>query len=143
MMDRPIDQQLVSFEDSKTRVHRPRVYSIRVALSLLLTLVTIGGYGCRSRSVEVPATVDPATERTVAQGTLVGFSTEDGAHAWRGIPFAKPPVGSLRWAAPRAPPPLKARPIFGREALPGSTSVAAAAGCRFDASRSSVDAVCR
>ncbi len=39
------------------------------------------------------------------QGTVVGFVTEDGAHAWRGIPFAKPPVGELRWRAPRAPEP--------------------------------------
>ena len=47
---------------------------------------------------------DPATQRQLAQGKLVGFSHE-GAHVWRGVPFAKPPVGELRWRAPRLPEP--------------------------------------
>ncbi len=46
---------------------------------------------------------DPATQRTIAQGELVGFTTEDGAHSWRAIPFAAPPQGELRWRAPRPP----------------------------------------
>ncbi|WP_407732721.1 carboxylesterase/lipase family protein [Pseudocitrobacter faecalis] len=34
------------------------------------------------------------------QGTLLGLVDEN-IHLWRGIPFAQPPVGSLRWRAPR------------------------------------------
>nr|WP_315297791.1 carboxylesterase/lipase family protein [Raoultella terrigena] len=36
------------------------------------------------------------------QGTLSGIA-EQGIHIWRGIPFAAPPVGELRWRAPRPP----------------------------------------
>lgn len=104
-MDRSPDEQCPRFDESKTRVHRLRGSSYRIAVLFLLMLATAGGFGCRSRSEEIPATPDPATQRTIAQGTLVGFSTEDGAHAWRGVPFAKPPVGSLRWRAPRPPEP--------------------------------------
>lgn len=37
-------------------------------------------------------------------GSLIGLS-ENGVHVWRGIPYAAPPVGELRW---RAPQPLSA-----------------------------------
>lgn len=36
------------------------------------------------------------------QGTLAG-SAEQGIHIWRGIPYAAPPVGPLRWRAPQPP----------------------------------------
>lgn len=36
------------------------------------------------------------------QGTLAG-SAEQGIHIWRGIPYAAPPVGLLRWRAPQPP----------------------------------------
>ena len=36
------------------------------------------------------------------QGTVSG-STEQGIHIWRGIPYAAPPVGQLRWRAPQPP----------------------------------------
>ena len=47
-----------------------------------------------------------------------------GTYAWKGIPFAQPPVGDLRWRAPREPEPWKGlRParVFGPSpAQPGS-----------------------
>ena len=33
------------------------------------------------------------------QGTLSG-TAEKNMHIWRGIPYAAPPVGDLRWRAP-------------------------------------------
>ncbi|MDZ4320326.1 MAG: carboxylesterase family protein, partial [Phenylobacterium sp.] len=42
----------------------------------------------------------PEPRAAVAQGVLVGRS-ETGIDSFRGVPFAAPPVGSLRWRAPR------------------------------------------
>jgi para-nitrobenzyl esterase len=37
---------------------------------------------------------------TIATGTIEGF-TRDGVHRWRSIPYARPPVGPLRFRAPQ------------------------------------------
>jgi para-nitrobenzyl esterase len=37
----------------------------------------------------------------VANGVLEGDTTKTGVHVFRGIPFAAPPVGDLRWKAPQ------------------------------------------
>lgn len=44
-------------------------------------------------------------ERVTQYGTVVGVdeSATSGALAWKGVPFATPPVGALRWRAPQAP----------------------------------------
>ena len=43
------------------------------------------------------------TLRCISQGELTGQVAANGALAWRGIPYAQPPVGELRWKAPRPP----------------------------------------
>ena len=45
---------------------------------------------------------------TVAEtryGKVRGTEIADGVLAWRGIPYAKPPVGDLRFRPPEAPEP--------------------------------------
>lgn len=47
----------------------------------------------------------PAPRVRVTGGTLEGRVAEDGARVFRGIPYAAPPLGALRW---RAPHPVRA-----------------------------------
>lgn len=72
---------------------------------LVLSVVIAGfsfGLGCASDPEAPLPVVDASSERTLAAGAVVGFSAESGAHVWRGIPYAKPPIGELRWRAPEA-----------------------------------------
>ena len=60
-------------------------------MSLLIITALIAG--CRSEKLS-EATV--RLDDGIVQGTL-----EDGIAVFRGIPFAAPPVGELRWKAPQ------------------------------------------
>src|SRR3984893_523814 len=55
---------------------------------------------------------------TTAAGTVEGF-TRDGVHRWRSIPYARPPVGALRFRAPQP-----AQPWRGVRYCHGSTKCA-------------------
>jgi len=46
-------------------------------------------------------TPSDASLRHLQSGDIVGFEEQHHTYAWLGIPFAKPPVGDLRWRAPR------------------------------------------
>ncbi len=79
---------------------------------LLGALLLITLTGC-SRQEPPPASpyphpVAPESRRDTAQGPLVGFEDSHDTFGWMGIPFAAPPVGELRWRAPRAPQPRTA-----------------------------------
>jgi para-nitrobenzyl esterase len=52
---------------------------------------------------------DPA-QRTTSLGPIQGTSDAgSGTYSWKGIPFAKAPVGALRWRAPEEPAPWTER----------------------------------
>jgi para-nitrobenzyl esterase len=61
-------------------------------------------FAYRSSEPRTPETrmADPETQRDLKTGPVVGFLDSGRSHAWLGIPFAKPPVGDLRWKAPVA-----------------------------------------
>lgn len=44
---------------------------------------------------------DALTERALPAGTVIGSIERDGTHGWRGLPYAAPPIGRLRWRAPQ------------------------------------------
>src|SRR6185436_6032684 len=74
------------------------------AFLLILLAALAGCRTVRDRRFSVSA-ADPSTLRHTTSGDVVGGAGRYGALAWLGIPFAEPPVGGLRWRAPRPPQP--------------------------------------
>ncbi len=67
-------------------------------LAAMLVLFVLAS--CSANKPEPPEAASQ-TRRSTEQGEVVGFVTEAGAHAWRGIPFAASTAGDNRWRAPR------------------------------------------
>lgn len=69
---------------------------------LLVSAACLLAAACGERDSAPPEPVaDPATATDVAQGQLTGYVSPQGAYVWHAIPYAAPPVGDLRWRAPR------------------------------------------
>jgi para-nitrobenzyl esterase len=71
-------------------MNRPAIIS-----KLLIFLLLIIGLSSCSNGVQP----DSGTTRHTNYGDVVGFDDAENSHAWFGIPYAKPPVGELRWRA--------------------------------------------
>jgi len=63
-----------------------------------------GGASANSAGGGPAAPTPDSVKVTIDSGVLVGES-ESGVNVFRGVPFAKPPVGALRWKAPELPEP--------------------------------------
>jgi len=69
-------------------------------MRFLIVAAAFALVACGQKTAPAPVAEDE-TRRTLAQGEIIGFTTEDGAHSWRAVPFAAAPQGNLRWRAPR------------------------------------------
>lgn len=76
-------------------------------LVILLIIVSLGYFAWIFHTKPKPVThvAYPDTERFTSAGKVVGYMEDNQTHAWLGIPYAKPPVGNLRWKAPLPPQP--------------------------------------
>src|SRR5262245_6548687 len=61
------------------------------------------------------------TQRQTTFGPVVGtdLSGASGTYVWKGVPYAKPPVGELRWKAP-ADPDVRTSPRLTQQFGPAS-----------------------
>ncbi len=75
----------------------------RYCLSVLsLTLAIVLTISCAPKEAEVDALLDPIKIDTgYISGTVIG-DVGDEVRIYRGIPYAAPPVGNLRWRRPQA-----------------------------------------
>jgi para-nitrobenzyl esterase len=74
----------------------------RARLHTSLVILVLAAVACSGEPE--PPTVDQTSRRSLPAGDVVGLTGQYGNHAWKGIPYAEPPSGELRWRAPRAAP---------------------------------------
>ncbi|HEY6130462.1 MAG TPA: carboxylesterase family protein, partial [Halioglobus sp.] len=87
---------------------RGRIVKLLVAIALLLLLAGPLSYHFYNTGEDYGLEREPpaaATLRQIRQGEVVGFLDDNQSHTWLGIPYASPPLGNLRWRAPREPQP--------------------------------------
>lgn len=71
-------------------------------LMALATVAVAGAFFAGSAAGQMPAEIDPVAVEVDA-GVLSG-SRENGILVFRGVPYAAPPIGDLRWRAPQRVP---------------------------------------
>ena len=65
--------------------------NMKIKISIISLLIIVG---CGQ-------TIDQDSLRNTQEGLVIGMEGENNTFAWKGIPFAKPPIGELRWKAPK------------------------------------------
>jgi para-nitrobenzyl esterase len=82
---------------------RARFAACAAALSLPLLLAACGGGGGAATTSQLESrNLDGGLVRTTHLGDVRG-SANAGVFSWKGVPYAKPPVGDLRWQPPQEP----------------------------------------
>ena len=86
-----------------------RILKVLMA-GLVLLVVVVGIIGLKAYNSgedygQTRQSADQATLRATRLGEVIGFIDENQSHTWMGIPYARPPLGRLRWRAPLPPEP--------------------------------------
>ncbi len=72
---------------------------------VMVAALAVAAFAGCAREESRSRTPDPSSHRVLRQGEVVGTVGRYHSHVWLGIPYAKPPVGPLRWRAPQPPDP--------------------------------------
>lgn len=84
---------------------RARFAACAAALGFPLLLAACGGGGGAATTSQIESrNLDGGLVRTTHLGDVRG-SAQAGVFSWKGVPYAKPPVGELRWQPPQEPDP--------------------------------------
>ena len=73
-------------------------------LCVMAMILVLTGCGAGSSGEKKNTVVTDPVKVTCENGIMLG-QTEDSVTSFKGVPYAKPPVGDLRWRAPVAPDP--------------------------------------
>lgn len=94
--------------DSPAPGTKPRRWTVALAVLSLAALMGLFAFGCGedegSKGSSTPSWAGDPVSRT-RSGAVEGVEGKADTWVWKAIPFAKPPVGPLRWKAPRDPDP--------------------------------------
>jgi len=93
---------------------------VHYALLVIALGFALPGCTVQSHSPVSPEPGDRETLRSLDTGTVLGYANPFGGYTWLGVPYAAPPVGALRWAAPR---PAPAWPGVRNVLLPGEPCI--------------------
>jgi para-nitrobenzyl esterase len=92
-----------------------RVYTYLLALVLAVGLVgsNVSAAPIKSTNEKTDVSFSQSYKKGITQETKYGYirgyvNEEENALVWKGIPYAKAPVGDMRWKAPENPTPFEA-----------------------------------
>jgi para-nitrobenzyl esterase len=103
----------IVLQDRTTACFQPRLLFLVLAA---LTLAACAGVPAgMPPAPALPSAWDGSATVRTRYGAVRGFEDQNQTWVWKAIPFARPPVGALRWQAPREPEPwagVRARRSF-------------------------------